>query len=297
MLNNNKIISGTELSNEIKENIKNKVDEIVVKYDKKPCLAVIIVGNNPASQVYVKNKEKACAKCNIDSLKYELPEATTESELIELINKLNIDEKVNGILVQLPLPKHINEKKIMNLILPEKDIDCFNPINIGNMIIGDYDFEKSMLPCTPKGCIKLIKKAIGNNLTGKKACIIGRSNIVGKPVAQLLLHENCTIKMIHSKTKNLAEETKWADIIVVAIGKPKFLTKDMISENCIVIDVGINRTENGLCGDSDFENILDKVSYITPVPGGVGPMTIACLMENVFNAFLKQNKINNKNSL
>ncbi|HSQ97492.1 MAG TPA: bifunctional 5,10-methylenetetrahydrofolate dehydrogenase/5,10-methenyltetrahydrofolate cyclohydrolase [Rickettsiales bacterium] len=285
----NKIISGTKLSDSLKENIKEKINKISQERNKKPCLAVIIVGNNPASEIYVKNKEKDCLKCDIKSLKFELEEKTTEEELLKLIKKLNNDEEVNGILVQLPLPKHINDKKIMNAILPEKDVDCFNPINIGNIFIGNFDFDNSMLPCTPKGCVKLIKEALGNELSGKKVCIVGRSNIVGKPVAQLLLNENCTVKVVHSKTENLNEETKWADIVIVAIGKPNFLKADMIKDGAIVIDVGINRLENGLCGDADFNNILEKVSYITPVPGGVGPMTRVCLMENVFNAFLKQN--------
>ncbi|MDD2839587.1 MAG: tetrahydrofolate dehydrogenase/cyclohydrolase catalytic domain-containing protein [Rickettsiales bacterium] len=286
-----KLISGTALSNQIKEDLAIKISEISKKYNKVPSLAVVIVGSDPASQLYVKNKEKACEKCGIKSLKYELPENTSEQEIVELIKKLNNDKNVNGILVQLPLPKHISEEKIMNLIFPEKDVDCFSPINIGNMFIGNYDFNKSLLPCTPKGCVKLIKSICGDNLSGKKACIVGRSNIVGKPVAQLLLKENCTIKTVHSKTENLKDETKWADILIVAMGKPKFIKNDMIKDGAIVIDVGVNRIESGLCGDADFDDIINKVSYMTPVPGGVGPMTVACLMENVFNAFLMQNKI------
>lgn len=286
-----KIISGTNLSNQIKDDLKLKISENFKKYNKLPCLAVIIVGKDPASEVYVKNKEKACIKCDIKSLKYELSENTSEEELLKLIKELNDDKNVNGILIQLPLPKHINDKNVIKTISPEKDVDCFHAINVGNMFVGDFDFNKSMLPCTPKGCVKLIKTVVGDNLSGKKVCIVGRSNIVGKPVAQLLLNENCTIKTVHSKTENLAEETSWADIVVVAIGKPKFLKKNMIKEGAIVIDVGVNRIDTGLCGDADFEDIIDRVSYITPVPGGVGPMTIACLMENVYNAFLKQNNI------
>lgn len=285
----NKIISGIKISDSIKDNIKERINKIFQEKNKKPCLAVIIVGHDPASEVYVKNKEKDCLKCDIKSLKFELEEQTTEEELLELIEKLNNDKEVNGILVQLPLPKHINDKKIMNAILPEKDVDCFNPINIGNIFIGNFDFDTSMLPCTPKGCVKLIKEVLGNNLSGKKVCVVGRSNIVGKPAGQLLLNENCTVKIVHSKTENLNEEIKWADVVVVAIGKPNFLKADMIKDGAVVIDVGINRLENGLCGDADFNNILEKVSYITPVPGGVGPMTRVCLMENVLNAFLKQN--------
>ena len=287
-----KIISGKVLSNEIKENLAIRIEKISKKYNKVPCLAVIIVGDDVGSHVYVKNKEKACEKCGIKSLKYEFPNNVSEKELIELIEKLNNDESVNGILVQVPLPKHINEEKIMNLVSYKKDVDCFNPINIGNIFIGNYDFEKSLLPCTPKGCIKLIKSALGNNLSGKKVCVVGRSNIVGKPVAQLLLKENCTIKIVHSKTENIKDEMKWADILVVAIGKANFITEDMVKEGATIIDVGMNRLESGLCGDVDFDNVINKVYKITPVPGGVGLMTVACLMENVFNAFLKQNNIN-----
>lgn len=282
----NKIIDGTKIAENIKEEIKQKI--LKLSNNQKPCLAVIIVGENSASKIYVKNKEKACKKCGIESIKYELSENTTEKELIELIKKLNEDAKINGILVQLPLPKHINEKNILLSINPDKDVDCFHPVNIGNMFIGNFNIDKSLLPCTPKGCLKLIKSVLGNDLSGKKACVIGRSNIVGKPISQLLLNENCTVKIVHSKTKNLKEECLWADILIVAIGKEKFITEDMIKDGAIIIDVGINRNENGLCGDVDFENAIKKVSYITPVPGGVGPMTVACLMENVYNAFLKQ---------
>ena len=261
-----KIISGTELANKIKTNLKEKIDEIKKECNKIPCLAVVIVGEDPASKIYVKNKEKACDKCGIKSLKYELPQDTPEEELLKIIEKLNNNDEVNGILVQLPLPKHINENKIIETINPYKDVDCFHPINIGKLFVGDFDI-------------------------GKNVCVIGRSNIVGKPVAQLLLDENCTIKITHSKTQNLKEQCLWADILVVAIGKPKMITVDMIKDNAIIIDVGINRTEEGLCGDVDFANVINKVKYITPVPGGVGPMTVACLMENVYNAFLMQNSI------
>ncbi len=281
------IISGTELANKIKANLKEKIDEIKNECNKIPCLAVIIVGDDPASKVYVKNKEKACEKCGIKSLKYELPQETPEEELIKIIEKLNNNDEVNGILVQLPLPKHINTTKIIEKINPYKDVDCFHPINIGKLFVGDFDIEKSLLPCTPKGCVKLIK-SINEDLTGKNVCVIGRSNIVGKPVAQLLLDENCTVKIAHSKTKDLKEQCLWADILIVATGKPKMITADMVKDGAIIIDVGINRTEEGLCGDVDFANVISKVKYITPVPGGVGPMTVACLMENVYNAFLMQ---------
>lgn len=287
-----KIINGTELSNFIKDNIKQKVSEYSATNNKSPCLAVIIVGNNPASQIYVKNKEKACNKCGIKSLKYELAENTSEKEVLDLINTLNTDNEVNGILVQLPLPPQINEKNIINSINPIKDVDCFHPINIGKVFIGDFNFNTSMLPCTPKGCVKLIKSKLGEKLDGKKVCIVGRSNIVGKPLAQLLLQENCTVKLTHSKTSNLKEETLWADILISSVGKPKIITADMVKENSTIIDVGINRVGDKLCGDTDFDNIIHKAQYITPVPGGVGPMTIACLMENVYNAFIQQNTMN-----
>ena len=283
-----KIINGTEIANKIKDEVRERVLKISSETRKNPCLAVIIVGEDPASQVYVKNKEKACKKCEIKSLKYELPKDTTEEELLALIKKLNEDKEVNGILVQLPLPKHIDDNKVIKALDPKKDIDCFHTINVGNLAIGDFNLEKSILPCTPKGCIKLIKSVCGS-LAGKKACIVGRSNIVGKPAAQLLLNEDCTVKIVHRKTENMEEECQWADILVVAVGKPKLIKKNMVKDGAIVIDVGINRTNNGLCGDVDFDDVIDKVGYITPVPGGVGPMTIACLMENVLNAFMLQN--------
>jgi methylenetetrahydrofolate dehydrogenase (NADP+)/methenyltetrahydrofolate cyclohydrolase len=281
-----KIINGKKIADNIKENIKLKVEDLVKKNLRIPCLAVIIVGLDSASQVYVKNKEIACKKCGIKSIKYELTEETNEKELLDLILKLNNDEEIDGILVQLPLPKHINSKEIIKAILPQKDVDCFTKINVGSISVGDFDFEKSMLPCTPKGCIKLIKSVLGNDLSGKNVCIVGRSNIVGKPAFQLLLNENCTVKIVHSKTKNLAEETKWADILIVAIGKAKFIKKDMVRNGAVIIDVGMNKDENGnLCGDVDFEDVINIVNFITPVPGGVGPMTIACLMENVYYSY------------
>lgn len=283
-----KLINGTALSNKIKDELALKIERIKTKHNKIPSLAVVIVGNDPASQIYVKNKSKACEKCGINSLKYELLESTTEKDLLKLIDELNNKEEINGILVQLPLPKHIDDKSVIKAISPKKDVDCFHVSNIGSMFVGDFDFDKSMLPCTPKGCVKLIKSVLGNNLSGKKVCVVGRSNIVGKPVAQLMLNENCTIKMVHSKTENLKDECLWADILIVAIGKPKFITEDMVKTGAVVIDVGMNRVEQGLCGDVDFDNVIEKVKYIAPVPGGVGPMTIACLMENVYNAFLEQ---------
>lgn len=277
------IINGQEIAKNIKLSIANAVK----KFKNKPCLAVIIVGENPASKIYVKNKEKSCIECGFESLKYELPEDAEEEEILRLIEKLNKDQNITGILVQLPLPKHIDENKVILAIDPKKDVDCFHPINVGKLFSSKKNDNLDVLPCTANGCLKLIK-SVCPDLTGKRAVVLGRSNIVGKPVAQLLLNENCSISIVHSKTKNIDEITKQADIVVVAIGKAKFLTKDMIKNGAIVIDVGINRLDDGkICGDADFENIKDKCSFITPVPKGVGPMTVACLMENTYNFYLK----------
>ena len=277
-----KIIKGSEIAKQIKLDIKHEVEKLEIK----PCLAVVIVGDNEASKIYVKNKEKACQSCGIESIAVRLNTDITEEELENEIQKLNNDKNVHGILVQLPLPKHLDENKIINLINPDKDVDCFHPINIGKMFAG---FEKNMvLPCTPKGCMILIK-TVCKDLTGKKAVVIGRSNIVGKPVAQLLLRENCTVTMVHSKTKNIEEETKTADIVVVAVGKSKFLKANMIKDNAVIIDVGINRLDDGaICGDVDFDDVINKCGYITPVPKGVGPMTIACLLQNLMVLYYKQ---------
>ena len=273
-----KIINGQELSKSIRLDIRDKVDN----FRRQPCLVVVLVGNNPASQVYVKNKEKACNECGFKSVLYKLNEKTTEKELIELIEKLNNDNTVDGILVQAPLPDHINFETIMSTISPYKDVDCFNPINVGKFFIGKNYFT---VPCTASGCIKLIK-TVETDLAGKKAVVIGRSNIVGKPVAQMLLNENCSVIITHSKTKSLEELTKQADIIIVAIGKPKFLKSNMVKDGTIIIDVGINRLEDGsICGDVDFEEFKDRDCYLTPVPKGVGPMTIACLLENTLKCF------------
>ncbi len=274
-----KIIDGKAISLEIKQEVKKEVEKLQ-KNGVFPCLAVVLVGENSASKVYVNNKKKACEVCGISSLSYELPESTTEAELLELIQKLNEDKKINGILVQLPLPKHIDESKVILAISPEKDVDCFHPQNVGALHTGG----KGFLPCTPAGILELIKRS-GYDITGKECVVIGRSNIVGKPVAMLLLKENGTVTICHSKTKNLPEICKRADIIVVATGKRNTLTKDMVKEGAIVIDVGMNRNEEGkLCGDVDFENVKEKVEAITPVPGGVGPMTIAMLMKNCLTA-------------
>ncbi len=286
-----KIINGKELAKTIKTSIKDKISQIT---GREPCLAVVIVGNNPASKIYVKNKEKACVDCGFKSLKYELEESVSEDNLLTLIDKLNNDVNVDGILIQLPLPNHINEEKVLLAIDPNKDVDCFHPFNVGKLYTSKKNSDNCVLPCTANGCLKLIK-TVCEDLSGKNAVVIGRSNIVGKPVAQLLLNENCTTTITHSRTKNIENITKNTDILVVAIGKAKFLKSSMIKDDAIVIDVGINRLEDGtVCGDVDFEEIQkqDRNISITPVPGGVGPMTIACLMENTFNFYM--NSIKNK---
>lgn len=245
-----------------------------------PGLAVIIVGDDPASRVYVNNKKKACELCGIYSEEYALPEETTQEELLELIDKLNNKSDISGILVQLPVPKHIDEKTIINAINPQKDVDAFHPINVGKIMVGNYDF----VPCTPAGVMELIKES-GIDIEGKECVVVGRSNIVGKPQAMLLLHQNGTVTICHSRTKNLKEHTKKADILVAAVGIPNFITGDMIKEGAVVIDVGINRLENKkLCGDVEFESAEKVAGAITPVPGGVGPMTIAMLMKNTVRA-------------
>lgn len=280
------IINGKLLAKEIRKDIAVEVENFQKKTGIQPCLAVIIVGENSASQVYVRHKQKACEKCGIKSVKYELSDSITEEELLEKLDDLNNDKNTHGILVQLPLPKHISENKIIERINPKKDVDGFHLINVGKLSTGDLG--SAMIPCTPKGCLKLIKSVLGDNLSGKKAVVVGRSNIVGKPVGQLLLRENCTLKVTHSRTENLKDECLWGDIVVVAVGRPNFITKDMIKEGAVVIDVGINRLETGLVGDIDFENVKDVAGFVTPVPGGVGPMTVACLMENVLEACKNQ---------
>lgn len=280
------IIDGKAVSSAVKQQVKNECEELK-KQGITPGLAVIIVGDDPASQVYVRNKERACEECGFYSVKYALSADTTQEELNSLVDKLNKDDKINGILCQLPLPSHLDDKEVINRIDPIKDVDAFHPVNVGAIMIGDYNF----LPCTPAGVMELIHST-GVDITGKKAVVIGRSNIVGKPMAMLLLHENATVEITHSRTVNLKSITKDADILVAAIGKPKFVTEDMIKDGAVVIDVGMNRDENGkLCGDVDFENVKDKCSFITPVPGGVGPMTISMLMKNTLTAAKLQNGV------
>ncbi len=269
------IIDGKKISQEIKDELKEKV-AVLKEQGKNICLAVIQVGSDPASGVYVGNKKKACAYIGIESLAYELPEETTEQELLDLIQKLNADDKVNGILVQLPLPGQINEEKVIQTIAPEKDVDGFHEKNVGALCVG----SKGYVSCTPLGIIQLLKRS-GIEISGKHCVVIGRSNIVGKPMSMLLLRENGTVTVCHSRTQNLKEITRQADILVVAVGKPKFVDDSYIKEGAVVIDVGIHRDENNkLCGDVDFEKAAPHTSAITPVPGGVGPMTIAMLMYN-----------------
>lgn len=245
-----------------------------------PGMAVVLVGDDPASKIYVNNKKKACAETGIYSEEHLLPAETTQEELLALIEKLNADEKIHGILVQSPLPKHLDEKLIVEHIDPRKDVDAFHAYNVGKIMIGDFTF----LPCTPAGVIELIRST-GVPIEGKNCVVVGRSNIVGKPMAMLLLHNNGTVTICHSRTKNLAEICRGADILVAAVGKPKFITADMVKPGAVVIDVGMDRDENGkLCGDVDFDAVEPIASYITPVPGGVGPMTIAMLMKNAVRA-------------
>lgn len=275
------LIDGKKISAEIKEELKSKVMSLR-QGNVEVTLAVIQVGQDPASTVYVGNKKKACEYIGIRSLAYELAEETTQEELLTLIKGLNERVDVNGILVQLPLPKHINEDLVIQTIAPDKDVDGFHPQSVGALSIG----QKGYVSCTPAGVIQLLKRS-GIEIEGKECVVLGRSNIVGKPMALLLLRENGTVTICHSKTKNLAEVTKRADILVVAIGKPRFLTKDYVKEGAVVIDVGIHRDENNkLCGDVNFDDLIDHVSAITPVPGGVGPMTIAMLMNNCVESAL-----------
>lgn len=280
------IIDGKAVALNVKNQVKLECEALKEK-GITPGLAVIIVGDDPASQVYVRNKEKACEECGFHSVKYALDANTTQQELNALIDELNNDDSINGILCQLPLPSHLDDKEVINRIDPIKDVDAFHPVNVGAIMIGDYNF----LPCTPAGVMELIHST-GVELEGKKAVVMGRSNIVGKPMAMLLLHENATVEITHSKTKNLSEITSEADILVAAVGKAKFVKADMVKQGAVVIDVGMDRDENGkLCGDVDFEAVNEKCSYITPVPGGVGPMTIAMLMKNTLTAAKIQNNI------
>ncbi|MBR5156041.1 MAG: bifunctional methylenetetrahydrofolate dehydrogenase/methenyltetrahydrofolate cyclohydrolase FolD [Clostridia bacterium] len=279
------LLSGKTVSARIKENLKKEIEALKAE-GILPGLAVIIVGEDPASKVYVGRKEAMCKELGMHSEMFALPEETTQDELLSLIEKLNDDQKIHGILVQLPLPKHLDEKSVINAIRPEKDVDAFHPVNVGKIMIGDYDF----VPCTPAGIMELIAES-GVEVEGKTCVVVGRSNIVGKPMSMLLLHKNGTVTTCHSRTKNLKEVTKTADILVAAVGKANFISQDMVKPGAVVIDVGMNRLENGaLVGDVDFENVEKIAGAITPVPGGVGPMTIAMLMKNTFTA-AKNSKI------
>lgn len=274
------IIDGKAVSAAVKDEVKEQVAALK-KDGGVPCLAVVLVGDDPASKVYVRNKKRACEYCGIKSLEYILDKNASEQQLLDLIDVLNNEPTVHGILVQLPLPPHINEQKIINAISEQKDVDAFHPANVGRLMTGNPDF----LPCTPAGVMEMLKK-YNIETSGKDCVIIGRSNIVGKPMAMLMLSANSTVTICHSKTKNLKEKCLSADILIAAIGKPKFVTADMVKDGAVVIDVGINRTEDGkLCGDVDFDEVSKKASYITPVPGGVGPMTIATLMKNTLTAY------------
>ncbi len=272
------LIDGKAISASVREEMKAEVAAM----ETKPGLAVIIVGNDPASKTYVKNKKKGCEQVGFYSEVHELPESTTQQELIDLVNKLNGDEKIHGILVQLPLPRHLDDKAVIAAIDPRKDVDAFAEVNVGKIMIGNHSF----LPCTPAGIMVLLERS-GIDISGKECVVVGRSNIVGKPMAMLLLGANGTVTVCHSKTRDLAEVTRRADILVVAIGKADFITGDMVKEGAVVIDVGMNRNAEGkLTGDVDFKSVEPKASYITPVPGGVGPMTITMLLRNTITAKL-----------
>jgi methylenetetrahydrofolate dehydrogenase (NADP+)/methenyltetrahydrofolate cyclohydrolase len=284
------IIDGKKVAEEVKKEVAQEVKKLKEETGIVPGLAAVLVGNNPASQIYVRNKRRACEEVHIYSEEYRLPEETPESELLSLIERLNRDNKIHGILVQLPLPKHINETRILRAVSPLKDIDGFHPENVGLLVEGNPRF----IPCTPHGIIRLLEH-YGIEIQGKEAVVVGRSNIVGKPAAILLLHRHATVTVCHSRTRELKEVTRRADILVAAIGRERFIKEDMVKENVVVIDVGINRLPDGkLVGDVDFENVSRKASYITPVPGGVGPMTIAMLLWNTLQS--AKNSIKAENS-
>ena len=279
------IIDGKKVSAEVKEQVRQETLRLKEEHGVTPGLAVVIVGDDPASRVYVNNKKKACELVGFRSEEYALPASATQEELLDLVHKLNEKEDINGILVQLPLPKHLDDKAVTEAINPVKDVDAFHAVNVGKIMLGEYDF----LPCTPAGVMEMLH-SYNIPVEGRECVVIGRSNIVGKPMGMLLLHENGTVTICHSRTKNLKEVCARADILVAAVGIPKFVKADMVKEGAVVIDVGMDRDENGrLCGDVDFENVKEKCSFITPVPGGVGPMTIATLMKNTIKACRLQN--------
>ncbi len=277
-----RLLDGKKTAALVRDKIAVEVERLKGEGRGVPGLAVVIVGENPASRVYVGQKEKACKAVGFDSILHRLPEETTQDELLSLVEEMNNDPRIDGILVQLPLPRHINSDSIIAAIKPEKDVDGFHPINMGKLVTG----LKGTEPCTPKGIMYLLNE-YGIELEGKRAVVLGRSNIVGKPIAHMFMGKNATVTVCHSRTKDMASYTKEADIIVAAIGKAKFLTADMVKEGAVIVDVGINRLEEGLVGDVDFEALKEKASYITPVPGGIGPMTIAMLLLNTLEAFEK----------
>lgn len=280
-------LDGKDLAQRIKLQLKEETLELKESLGKVPGLAIILVGDNPASKIYVNSKIKGCSELGFESFAHFLPEDTSEERVLELIGELNEDERVNGILVQLPLPKHVDEKKVIDKIALNKDVDGFKPENLGLLMLGDKD---SMQPCTPAGIMELLK-AYSIELVGKDVVVVGRSNIVGKPMGSLLINEGATVTTCNSKTKDLKAKTSQADMVIMAIGQAKFLTEDMVKEGAIIVDVGINRTEDGLFGDVDYDGVSKKAAYITPVPGGVGPMTVAMLFANTMKAFKKVNNI------
>lgn len=292
------IIDGKAFAADLRETLKTQVAELEAKHSITPGLSVILVGEDPASQVYVRNKEKFAKECGFNSVTYRKPADITEEELLSLIDDLNNDPSVHGILVQLPISKHLNEERVLNSIDPLKDVDGFHPINIGQLSIG----KPNLIPCTPLGSLLLLQDKLGKDLSGKHAVIVGRSNIVGKPMMQLLLSQNCTVTVAHSRTKNTKELCQAADIVVAAVGVPELIKGDWIKKGATVIDVGINRIETAegktrLVGDVEFAGASENAEFITPVPGGVGPMTIACLLRNTVTAMCMQNKINDPNKL
>ncbi len=280
-------LDGKDLAQRIKLQLKEETLGLKESLGKVPGLAIILVGDNPASKIYVNSKIKGCSELGFESFAHFLPENTSEERVLELIGELNEDERVNGILVQLPLPKHVDEKKVIDKIALDKDVDGFKPENLGLLMLGDKD---SMQPCTPAGIMELLR-AYSIELVGKDVVVVGRSNIVGKPMGSLLINEGATVTTCNSKTKDLKAKTSQADMVIMAIGQAKFLTEDMVKEGAIIVDVGINRTEDGLFGDVDYDGVSKKAAYITPVPGGVGPMTVAMLFANTMKAFKKVNNI------
>jgi methylenetetrahydrofolate dehydrogenase (NADP+)/methenyltetrahydrofolate cyclohydrolase len=277
------VIDGKQIASRINEDTKKEIKELKAKYNQSPCLATVVVGKDESSKLYVKKREKICEKIGVVSKLHDLSEDSKEKDVLELIRKLNNDENIHGIIMQLPLPKHINEKKVSEMISPRKDVDCLNLLNLGRLAIGD----ETIAPCTPKAVIAILEKS-GIKISGKDVVIIGRSKIVGRPLALMLLNRDATVTICHTKTKNLEEHTKNADVLVAAAGSPLLIKKEWVKENAVVVDVGINIVNNRVVGDVDFENVKNKASFITPVPGGVGPVTVAMIMKNIVEAFKKQ---------